>query len=666
MQPPLHDTVICVRAPLMAISARDGQIRGEGAEGFYLGDHRSLSRLLLTLNGREPMMLSAEIRDSSDARFIGNHREPGGDATGEPQFVVSRTRAVRDDAIRERIEIRNSDREPWDLRVVVELACSHADVDEVKAGGHGAPGMVLEVGPNALSWYSDRISVGRRGRRTPRTKVSVVPEANGVAVDETPEGTPATVGWFSWDVRLKPAESWTAELRITQPAPPRPFPFERPRHTAGWLAGATPARGATTRPIDRLLRNSLADLDALRLTESRAPRPASAGPEGSAGPAGEFTAAGAPWYLTLFGRDSLWTARMLLPIERGLALGTLTMLSRYQGAKDDGENDERPGKILHEMRGGPTSHGGALSLPPVYYGSVDATLLFIILLVDTWRADRDDPAIRPLLPALRNALTWLEQQAADHDRGFVAYEPKPGQLSHQGWKDSPEAVTFASGRPADGPIALCEVQAYAYEAAVGAADLLEYAEGPAAAARVRHWRKWAARLKDRFRDAFWVDDAFGRYPAIALDRDLAQVDGPSSNIGHLLAGGLLDDAEAREVTGLLLADGLDSGWGIRTRSSELASYNPFGYHCGSVWPHDTAITILGLLRRDPDAAAALAERLLEASAAFGHRLPELFAGIGRHEALRPVPVRGACLPQAWSSASAVVIAQALGALAHGG
>jgi glycogen debranching enzyme len=404
-----------------------------------------------------------------------------------------------------------------------------------------------------------------------------------------------------------------------------------------------------------LLENSLSDLDALRLTAVNGAARTRPGQ-----PAEEFAAAGAPWYLTLFGRDSLWTARMLLPIDRQLALGTLTMLSRYQGDKDDGYNDERPGKIPHELRGAPTNHGGVLSLPPIYYGSVDSTLLFIILLVEAWRLDKDDEAIRGLLPALHRALRWLDKQAADHDRGFVAYEPKPGQLSHQGWKDSPEAVTFASGRPADGPIALCEVQAYAYEAAIGAAELLEYMRGDGAATQVRYWREWAAQLKDRFREAFWVDDAFGHYPAIALDHELAQVDGPSSNIGHLLSGGLLADDEAGEVTELLLADGLNSGWGIRTRSAELVSYNPFGYHCGSVWPHDTAITVLGLLRRNPPAAAALAEGLLEASMAFGYRLPELYAGISRKEAAQPVPVRGACLPQAWASSSAVVIAQALG------
>jgi glycogen debranching enzyme len=351
---------------------------------------------------------------------------------------------------------------------------------------------------------------------------------------------------------------------------------------------------------------------------------------------------------------------MLLPITRTLALDTLTMLSRYQGDKHDGHNDERPGKILHEMRSGHTNHGGTLSLPPVYYGSVDATLLFVILLVETWRLQKDDPAIRALLPALHGALDWLEQQAAAHERGFVAYEPKPGQLSHQGWKDSPEAVIFASGEAARAPIALCEVQAYAYEAAIGAADLLEYTHAPTE--QVHHWRGWAADIKQRFRDAFWVEDRYGYYPAIALDRDSVPVDGPSSNMGHLLSGGLLDDDEVRQVTRLLLAGGLNSGWGVRTRSAELASYNPFGYHCGSVWPHDTAIAILGLLKCDPQAAEDLARGLLEASASFGHRLPELFAGIGPEESPRPVPVRSACMPQAWSSASAVVIAQALGAV----
>jgi glycogen debranching enzyme len=652
--------VICVRAPLMAISAPDGQVRRDGAQGFYLGDHRSLSRLVLTINGKEPTMLSGQVRDATDARFIGHHREPGGstgdDASSEPQFLVRRTREVRDGFIRERIKIGNCDREPWHLNVSVEIACDFADIDEVKAGAHGTAGTVHQVRPDVLGWRSTRVSIDRSSRKTPGATVRAVPKADKVAINDD-EDQPATIGWFSWDVRLKPTESWTGTLIVSQPAPPYRFPFERPRREASWSGAARVAGPTSSRPIDRLLKNSLADLDALRLTAVRDDlRPA------GGRPVGEFAAAGAPWYLTLFGRDSLWTARMLLPIDRSLALGTLTMLSRYQGDKADGHNDERPGKIPHELRGGPTNHGGTLSLPPIYYGSVDSTLLFIILLVETWRLDRDDAAIRGLLPALRSALNWLDEQAADHEYGFIAYEPKPGQLSHQGWKDSPEAVTFASGRPAHGPIALCEVQAYAYEAAVGAAEMLEYLDGADAAEQVDHWRQWAAMLRNRFREAFWVEDAFGHYPAIALDRDLARVDGPSSNIGHLLSGGLLDDDEAAEVTELLLADGLNSGWGIRTRSAELVSYNPFGYHCGSVWPHDTAITVLGLLERDPQAAAGLAQRLLEASTAFGFRLPELYAGISREESTQPVPVRGACLPQAWASASAIVIAQALGSL----
>lgn len=661
-QPSLHDAVICVRAPLMAVSAIDGQIRGGGAHGYYLGDHRSLNRLVLTINGREPTMLSSNVVNATTASFIGHLRDPGGHdddgPSGEPQFVVRRVRELRETEICERISIKNCARGMGRLRVSVEIACEYADVDEVKAGARGVPGAVHEVRHDVLGWRSYRAAIDQQSRKTPGTTVRATPRADKVSIEQTPEGVSATVGWFDWDVELKPAESWNAILLVTQPAPPRRFPFERPHLPVPWDGAASRVAGLKrSSGLSRLLANSLADLDALRLT---AAADTEADPPPPDVATAQFVAAGAPWYLTLFGRDSLWTARMLLPITRRLALDTLRMLSRYQGDKHDGHNDERPGKILHELRSGPTSHGGTLSLPPIYYGSVDSTLLFVVLLVETWRQEKDDPAIRALFPALHSALNWLEQQAAVHDRGFVAYEPKPGQLSHQGWKDSPEAVIFASGEAALAPIALCEVQAYAYEAAIGAAELLEYTRAPSD--QVRHWRDWAADLQRRFRDAFWVEDRYGHYPAIALDRDSVPVDGPSSNMGHLLSGGLLNDDEVRQVTRLLLAGGLNSGWGIRTRSAELASYNPFGYHCGSVWPHDTAIAILGLLKCDPQAAEDLARGLLEASASFGYRLPELFAGIGPEESPRPVPVRSACMPQAWASASAVVIAQALGAV----
>ncbi|HEU5353610.1 MAG TPA: glycogen debranching N-terminal domain-containing protein [Actinocrinis sp.] len=648
LQPDLHDTLICVQAPLMAISASGGQIRGTGAHGYYLGDHRSLSRLILTVDDEEPTMLSGEVEEAARALFFGHcgTRE----ASEDPRFVVERERVLDAGCIQERVRITNTDRVSWKPRVDVEIACEYAPIDEVKAGARGTVGTVHEVRHDVLGWRSYRAALDQESRRTPGTTVSAEPRADEVSIG--PESAdPPTVGRFTWHVDLEPGASWAVVLTVDQPGPPHPFPFERPRQGVRW-----PSSGAakSSRPIDLLLRNSLGDLDALRLT--------TAGEDGPRLPGGvraEFVAAGAPWYLTLFGRDSLWAARMLLPVTQELALGTLAMLSRYQGDKHGAESGERPGKIPHELRATPTNHGGALLLPPVYYGSVDATLLFIILMAQTWRHDqeRSEAAIRVLLPALRAALAWLDQEVDERGRGFIAYRSKPGQLAHQGWKDSPDAVTFASGRAAHGPIALCEVQAYAYEAAVGAADLLEEVDGSVREAR--DWRDWAARLKQRFRNAFWIEDGYGRYPAIALDRDLRRVDGPSSNIGHLLNGDFLSDDEAGEVAALLMGPDLNSGWGIRTRSRQLTTYNPFGYHCGSVWPHDTAIAILGLLSRDPDSATRLANRLCAASVYFGHRLPELFAGIGADESPRPVPVSAACLPQAWAAASAVVIAQAL-------
>lgn len=651
LQPDLHDTLICVRAPLMAISARGGQIQGVGAHGYYLGDHRSLSRLVLTVDDEQPAMLSGEVEAATRASFYGHCGTR--DGSEDPRFMVERERVLEHDCIRERIRITNTDRLSWKPRVEVEIACDYAPIDEVKSGARGVAGTVHEVRHDVLGWRSYRAPIGQESRRTPGTTVSAEPRADEVSIGPEPESLP-TIGRFTWHVDLAPGASWDVVLTVKQPDPPHPFPFERPKHAARWTS---PSPAQSVRPIDVLLRNSLHDLDALRLT--------AVGDDELTLPGGvrpQFVAAGAPWYLTLFGRDSLWAARMLLPVNHELALGTLAMLSRYQGDKDGTETDERPGKIPHELRSARTIHGGNMLLPPVYYGSVDATLLFIILMTQSWRRDRErsDQAIRALLPALRAALVWLDREAAEHSGGFVTYQPKPGQLAHQGWKDSPDAVTFASGRPADGPIALCEVQAYAYEAALGAADLLEELDdspGPAA-----HWRQWAARLKQRFRETFWIEDDFGHYPAIALDRDLRRVDGPSSNIGHLLSGDFLTDDEAGEVVALLMGPELNSGWGIRTRTNRLTTYNPFGYHCGSVWPHDTAIAILGLLSRDPDAAARLANRLCAASVHFGYRLPELFAGIGADESPRPVPVSAACLPQAWASASAVVIAQALGLL----
>ncbi|WP_236047582.1 glycogen debranching N-terminal domain-containing protein [Paractinoplanes ovalisporus] len=407
-------------------------------------------------------------------------------------------------------------------------------------------------------------------------------------------------------------------------------------------------RGSFSRPtvtgpdrrLSRLLDQSLDDLAALRLT--------TAIDDGDT-----FLGAGVPWYLTLFGRDSLWAARMMLPLGTDLALGTLRVLARRQGTRVDPATGEAPGKIMHELRRSDVDVEGRL--PAVYYGTIDATLLWISLLHDAWRWGHDPAEVEALLPALEAALGWLADHADPDGDGFLEYlDPTGRGLANQGWKDSHDAVRFHDGRLADPPIALAEVQGYAFRAALDGAALLDAFGRPGG----DRWRQYADDLAARFRGAFWVDG--GRYPALALDRDKHPVDSLTSNIGHLLGTGMLTGDEEARVAAALGSEGMSGGYGLRTMSADDGGFAPLSYHCGSVWAHDTAIVAAGLARGGFAAEAGrLVDGLLSAGEAFGFRLPELYAGDARAEISRPMPYPASCHPQAWAAAAAVLIVQSL-------
>jgi glycogen debranching enzyme len=431
-----------------------------------------------------------------------------------------------------------------------------------------------------------------------------------------------------WDVALPAKGHWEATVEVTATAPGGP-PVVAPPTRELWQA---PAVTAGDHRLPALVERSVADLAGLLAADPTATDD-------------HYLTAGAPWYLTLFGRDSLWAARMALPLGTDLAAGTLRTLARRQGTRTDPSTEEEPGKILHEVRIGPAG-------PEHYYGTVDATPLWISLLHDAWRWGLADAEVAALLPNLEAALGWLQDAAGD---GFVRYVDNAGVLSNQGWKDSFDSIQFADGRLADPPIALCEVQAYAFAAALEGAALLDAFGRPGGDG----WRDWAAGLRDRFRSAFWVEDRRGRYPAIALDGDGRPVDSVTSNIGHLLGTGLLDEAETAAVVRRLAAPDLDSGFGLRTMSARSVGFNPLSYHGGSVWSHDTAIALRGLSAvGTADAAAvaaSLARGLLAAAPAFEFRLPELYGGESAGGGRRPLAYPAACRPQAWSAGAALVV-----------
>ncbi|MEU9456258.1 glycogen debranching N-terminal domain-containing protein [Streptomyces sp. NPDC048277] len=626
LQPFLHDAVVTLHAPSLVISRENGQLSG-AAYGFYHGDRRALSRLTVTAEGIALAPVRGGLRGADGADFRAVLRGLG-EVTPDPAVALHRRRTVGDGRLEEVFEVTNAGVEHVRFRLTVHAGTDLATMEQVKSGQAAG-----EVPPHAadgdaigLAWSADDFAV----------RVSAAP---------APDALQVPTGELSYDIDLEPGTSWSMTLTCTAvytdgdqfPAPP-----------ADRLPWSLPTSRGTDRRLDRWLEQSLADLDRLRLTDRQSPDPDR--PD-------QFLAAGAPWFLTLFGRDALWAARMLLPLGTDLAAGTLRTLARRQGAVTDPATEEQPGKILHEVRRATHRFTDRLSLPPVYYGTVDATPLWITLLHDAWRWGMSPAEVEELLPHAEAALVWM-REAASAD-GFLKYIDQTGHgLSNQGWKDSEDSIRYSDGRRAHAPIALCEVQAYAYEAARAGAALLRAFGRPGADA----WENWADELAARFREHFWVQDEKGPFPAVALDGDGKPVDSVTSGFGHLLGTGLLNAEESALLAARLTGPDLDAGHGLRTLSSDAVGYNPFGYHVGSIWPHDTAIAVHGLVRAGfPDAAASLADGLLAASAEFEARLPELFAGHGTEAGPGPAPYPASCRPQAWAAAASVhVLRAALG------
>jgi len=386
--------------------------------------------------------------------------------------------------------------------------------------------------------------------------------------------------------------------------------------------------------LNATFRQSQQDLGALRIFDPDEPDRA-------------VIAAGAPWFMTLFGRDSLVTSLMTLMVDAGLATSTLLTLARFQGERVDDLTEEQPGKILHEMRRGLTT-AAETRAGSIYYGSIDATPLFVVLLGELYRWGLAEDVLGRLLPHADRALAWIEEFGDRDGDGFVEYERASARgLANQGWKDSFDGVSFADGRLAEAPIALCEVQGYTYRAFLARAEIAErLGEAP----RARDYRARAERLKASFNRQFWLKEH--GYFALGLDAEKRPIDSLSSNLGHCLWSGIIDDDKAAQVAERLLAPEMFTGWGIRTLASTMGRYNPVSYHNGSVWPHDSAICAAGLARYGFLAEAAkVSVGLFEAAEAFGGRLPELFCGFDRGAFPFPVPYPASCSPQAWASAS---------------
>lgn len=615
LQPFLSDAVAVLRAPTQVWSRADGEIGAGAIDGVFHGDTRFV-RATRVHYGTDaathaPEWISRSAGSASDVRFEALLRRLD-DRTPDPKIRLTRRRVVVDGRMMEEFTLVSHLEEEVGLVLEVAVTPDATPMQEVKSGARPAAAVERTLAGDAVELTAGAASMRLR--------------APGGEVTASGDDLVLT-----WHVTCPPRAAATVSWHVDLDDPSLVV-----RGTARQVDWALQARGGDPR-LNRWLRQALDDLDALRLTLPGNPD--------------EFFAAGAPWFFTLFGRDSLWAARLFLSVDPGMAASTLRVLGRLQGSTADPATAEEPGKIAHELRAGTlTMPGEGISLPPLYYGTVDATPLWVTLLSEAHEAGMPEADVRDLLPAMHDALDWI--LASANADGFLDYVDETGHgLSNQGWKDSGDSIQWRDGTLADGPIALSEVQGYAYEAVVRAADLLDALDEEGSG----RLRTWAAELRTRFRERFWVTTPEGRYPAIALDRDGRAVDTLTSNAGHLLGTGILDPEEERAVADLLTGTSMTSGFGLRTMSTDAGGYWPLSYHGGSVWAHDTAIVARGMARAGLiDHARVLVDGMLNAAEAFAYRVPELHAGDAASDVSVPAPYPAACRPQAWSAAAAVV------------
>ncbi len=624
-EPWLHRLEICVNGNATALSTASGEITGDGAEGLLVDDARVLSVLTLRLGEEETVPL-AQASAGAVSEFLGSARHLG-TVGADPTVEVHRRRELARGLLTETVTITSRAADVVRTTAPIEVGGDGAEIPDVKAGAaDGTAVAVVRPEGAGVAWDTARHTVS----------VTVTPSPAGWA---TAPGRPAAA---DLPLVLAPGGSVRVVVEV------------RLRRSAVTLFDAEPGAGAVawtdvvrvTADDPRLaeaVSHSLADLQHLLITDPLDPRDVA-------------VAAGTPWYLTLFGRDSLWTARMTLPLGTTLAAGTLRALARRQGTKDDPAGAQAPGKIPHEVRRVDyvsTSRG--LALPPVYYGTIDATALWVSLLHDAWRWGMAEDEVRDLLPNLRAALGWLRAASAESADGFLRYHDETGTgLANQGWKDSMDAMRFRDGRVAEAPIALVEAQAYAVEAAAAAGTLLRTLGTAEDTALADAATAYGSALAHRIREDFWVGDGTRRWLAVAIDGRGAAVDGITSNMGHVLGTGALTADEAAIVTGALTGPHVLGRYGIATLSSDNGGYNPIGYHTGSIWVHDTAICALGMAREGQvDAAARVAATLLDAAEVFGYRYAELHADVGVLDL--PAPYPPSCRPQAWSTAASVAL-----------
>jgi glycogen debranching enzyme len=601
--------------------------------GLFSFDTRFLSKWVLTINGQRLNPLSTDDLNYFETRFF---LVPGtGTVYVDSKLSVIRQRAVGD-GFHEELTILNHDEQAVDLTIRIDAGCDFADLFEVKDALEKKGKYSARVKDGELLLGYERETFGRATAISSSVPAQV--DKNG----------------FTFKARIEPHGEWKTDFDVVTALLVSGETHRRTKHAPNgrgrgrskmesnldrWLDDA-PRIECDWESLKSTYRRSLIDLAALRFS------PPIAGGR-------SLPAAGLPWFMTMFGRDSIFTSLQALPFTPELAATTLRALGEWQGTRVDDFRDEDPGRILHEMRYGELPAFEERPHSP-YFGTADATPLYVVLLDEYERWSGDTKLVREFEYEARAALNWIDEYADLQGNGYISYKWRNEEtgLENQCWKDSWDSISYRDGRLPGFPRATCELQGYAYDAKVRGARLARLTwKDQAFAERLE---KEAADLKRRFNRDFWIED--GEYFALALDADGKQVDALSSNIGHLLWSGIVDKSKAKAVARHLMGPRLFSGWGVRTLAEGEGRYNPIGYHVGTVWPFDTSFVAWGLRRYGfKEEAAQIAAGILDAAEFFEGRLPEAFGGYERSVTRYPVQYPTACSPQAWSTGAPLLL-----------
>lgn len=601
------------------------------ATGLFYFDTRFLSKWTLSINGKRLSPLSVDDLQFFEARFF---LVPG----AATQYVDSNLSVIRHrwvgGSFDEQLIILNGDENPADIVVRLEIDSDFADLFEVKNQTSKKGIRTVRAERDRLRFLYERETFARGVTISSSEPAQVDGAGMTFRVHIAPQGMWSTHLHIDTIVRSARDRDIRENLKVFRDRQRQ----QMRRDLDDWLAQAPELRSDCEHLKATYVR-SLVDLKALQYQTLTV--------------GGQAMTAGLPWFMTLFGRDSILTTLQMLPFLPQIAVPTLRNLAAIQGIELNDFRDEAPGKIMHEIRYGETSAFEEQPHSP-YYGASDSTPLFVILLDEYERWSGDTKLVQELEQEARAAISWIDDYGDLLHNGYIWYETRNPQtgLENQCWKDSWDSISYPDGRLPGFPRATCEVQGYAYDAKVRAARLARLAwKDPAYADRLEHE---AAELKARFNRDYWVEN--GGFYALALDAHGGQVDSLSSNIGHLLWSGIVDKERAEKVVGHLMGERLYSGWGIRTLATGEARFNAIGYHVGTVWPFDNSFIAWGLRRYGyAKEAARIARDILAAAQFFDGRLPEAFAGYDRDLTKYPVQYPTACSPQAWSSGTPLLL-----------